>query len=56
MIIFLTIIQQGIYSSEETIQRRKLFKGGNYLKKNKFCYLPLIYNVSHPGIEHQQQA
>jgi hypothetical protein len=30
MIMFLTIIHGGNYSSEETIQRRKLFKGGNY--------------------------
>jgi hypothetical protein len=30
IIMFLTIIQGGNYSSEETIQGRKLFKGGNY--------------------------
>ena len=30
MIMFLTNIHGGNYSSEETIQRRKLFKGGNY--------------------------
>ena len=28
--MFLTIIHGGNYSSEETIQRRKLFKGENY--------------------------
>ena len=30
MIMFLTIIHGGNYSSEETIQRRKLSKRGNY--------------------------
>ena len=29
--MFLAIIQGGNYSSEETIQGRKLFKGGKYL-------------------------
>ena len=33
MLMFLTIIHGGNYSSEETIQRRKLFKGGNYMRK-----------------------
>ena len=35
-IMFLKIIQGGIYSSEETIQGRKLFKGGNYLSSGGF--------------------
>jgi hypothetical protein len=30
MIIFATIIQVENYSSEETFEERKLFKGGNY--------------------------
>jgi hypothetical protein len=37
MIMFFTIIHGGNYSSEETIQRRKLFKGGNYMRKYGTC-------------------
>ena len=38
MIIFLTIIHGGNYSSEETIQRRKLFNGGKYSREKTINY------------------